>query len=282
MFIGSEGALGIITEAWMRLQDRPSFRASASVTFDDYARATECVRRISQAGLYPTNFRLLDAEEALTSGAGDGRAHVLILGFESADHRSTRGMARALECCRDHGGNVPEDAGRTRSDESASREGAAGAWRNAFLRAPYLRDALVAMGMISRDVRDRDHLGSLRRVPRARDDGDARRAAARVRRRQRHVPLHARVSRRAGAVLHDHRAVGKPASAARAVGRDQGGGVRGDPRRGGTITHHHAVGRDHRPWYDRQRPDAFAAALRAAKRALDPAGVLNPGVLVDP
>jgi alkyldihydroxyacetonephosphate synthase len=51
---------------------------------------------------------------------------------------------------------------------------------------------------------------------------------------------------------------------------------------GGTITHHHAVGRDHRPWYDRQRPDAFADALRAAKAALDPAAVLNPGVLIDP
>ncbi len=51
---------------------------------------------------------------------------------------------------------------------------------------------------------------------------------------------------------------------------------------GGTITHHHAVGRDHRPGYDRQRPDAFARALRAAKHELDPAGVLNPGVLIDP
>ena len=51
---------------------------------------------------------------------------------------------------------------------------------------------------------------------------------------------------------------------------------------GGTITHHHAVGRDHRPWYDRQRPEPFAAALRAAKAELDPAGILNPGVLIDP
>jgi alkyldihydroxyacetonephosphate synthase len=51
---------------------------------------------------------------------------------------------------------------------------------------------------------------------------------------------------------------------------------------GGTITHHHAVGRDHRPWYDRQRPPSFAAALRAAKRELDPAAILNPGVLIDP
>ena len=51
---------------------------------------------------------------------------------------------------------------------------------------------------------------------------------------------------------------------------------------GGTITHHHAVGRDHRPWYDRQRPELFAAAFRAAKRELDPQGMLNPGVLIDP
>ena len=51
---------------------------------------------------------------------------------------------------------------------------------------------------------------------------------------------------------------------------------------GGTVTHHHAVGRDHRPWYDRQRPPLFAEALRAAKKALDPQGLLNPGVLIDP
>jgi alkyldihydroxyacetonephosphate synthase len=51
-------------------------------------------------------------------------------------------------------------------------------------------------------------------------------------------------------------------------------------RGGGTITHHHAVGRDHRAWYDRQRPDAFAAALRGAKAAVDPEGILNPGVLI--
>jgi len=51
---------------------------------------------------------------------------------------------------------------------------------------------------------------------------------------------------------------------------------------GGTVTHHHAVGRDHRLWYDRQRPPLFAAALKAAKATLDPQGLLNPGVLIDP
>ena len=47
-----------------------------------------------------------------------------------------------------------------------------------------------------------------------------------------------------------------------------------------TITHHHAVGRVHRPWYDKQRPELFASVLAAAKRELDPAGILNPGVLI--
>jgi len=51
---------------------------------------------------------------------------------------------------------------------------------------------------------------------------------------------------------------------------------------GGTITHHHAVGRQHRPWYDQERPPLFAAALKAAKQVLDPQALLNPGVLIDP
>jgi len=50
---------------------------------------------------------------------------------------------------------------------------------------------------------------------------------------------------------------------------------------GGTITHHHALGRDHRTWYDRERPALFGDALRAVKARLDPHHVLNPGVLVD-
>ena len=51
---------------------------------------------------------------------------------------------------------------------------------------------------------------------------------------------------------------------------------------GATITHHHAVGRTHRPWYDAQRPDLYGRALQAIKAELDPKAVLNPGVLIDP
>ena len=164
MFIGSEGTLGIITEAWMRLQDRPKFRAGASIAFPDFVAGAKAVRAISQAGLYPANCRLLDPGEAANAGANEGEAAVLVLAFESADHPLEPWMKRALECCADFGGKIPEDAGHTRTDAEATHEGAAGAWRNAFLNAPYLRDVAGRDGHGERDLRDRDHLGSLRQL----------------------------------------------------------------------------------------------------------------------
>src|SRR6476660_6177669 len=82
MFIGSEGTLGIITEAWMRLRPRPTFRASSTARFKDFYRAAECVRAIAQAHLYPANCRLVDADEAHINGAGDGTSSILVLTFE--------------------------------------------------------------------------------------------------------------------------------------------------------------------------------------------------------
>jgi alkyldihydroxyacetonephosphate synthase len=273
MFIGCEGTLGIITEAWMRLQDRPTFRNSVSVAFDDFASGAAAARAISQAGLYPSNCRLLDP--------GTGAEAVLIVAFESADHSLDPWMARALECCRDHGGRVPEGAGKTRTDKDASHEGAAGAWRQAFLSAPYLRDALVAMGMITDTFEtaitwDRFaefHAG----VMAAAQDAVPRICGAgQVTCRFTHVYPDG------PAPYYSVIAPGKKGSQIEQWDEIKAAASEAVLRLGGTITHHHAIGRDHRRWYDRQRPDGFARALTAAKAALDPAGILNPGVLIDP
>jgi alkyldihydroxyacetonephosphate synthase len=281
LFLGSEGTLGIIVEAWMRLQDRPRFRAAASVTFDTFARATDAARTIAQAGLHPANCRLLDAGEAFTSGAGDGRHAVLLLAFESADHPLEAWMHRALECARDHGGIVPDGAGAAVETTEGARDGAAGAWRRAFLDAPYLRDALVRLGMISETFETAvtwDRFPTFHaQVVEATQEALRRVAGGgQVTCRFTHVypdgpaPYYTVIApARPGAALDQWHEV-KRAAADAIIDA------------GGTITHHHAVGRDHRPWYDRQRPEAFAAALRAVKRTLDPAGVLNPGVLIDP
>ncbi len=288
MMLGSEGILGIVTEAWMRLQDRPTFRAGTSVRFegeDGFLRGAEAVRAISQSGLFPANCRLLDAAEAQTSGAGDGTYAVLVLGFESADHPLDVWMARAAELCRDAGGIVPEGALATRASRPDSgggdREGAAGAWRRAFLQAPYVRDALVGVSVIAETFETAipwDRFPDFHRQVMAATHSAVLRVcgAGQVACRFTHVypdgaaPYYSVLApARPGSELEQWAEIKQAAADALIAA-------------GGTITHHHAVGRDHRPWYDMQRPEPFARALRAAKAELDPAAVLNPGVLIDP
>lgn len=204
---------------------------------------------------------------------------MLVLGFESADHRPDAWMARALELCRDHGGSVPEGAGATREDESAAREGAVGAWRKAFLEGPYLRDALAAMGMITETFETAitwDRFPAFHTAVMEATQDAVRRVcgAGQVNCRFTHVypdgpaPYYSVIAPgRRGSQLAQWAEIKAAASETLLA-------------HGGTITHHHAVGRDHRPWYDRQRPEGFARALAAAKRALDPKGILNPGVLL--
>jgi alkyldihydroxyacetonephosphate synthase len=281
MVIGSEGILGIITEAWMRLQDRPRFRASCAVPFVDFATGAAAARAIAQAGLYPSNCRLLDPGEAEMAGAGAGTHAILLVAFESADHPLDAWMTRALECAADHGGRVPDGAARTRTDDGGDRKGAAGAWRKAFLQAPYLRDALVAMGMISETFETAitwDRFPEFHRAVMAATTEAVERicGAGRVTCRFTHVYPDG------PAPYYTVLAPGKRTSQLEQWMEIKAAAAEAILHHGGTITHHHAVGRDHRPWYDRQRPAPFSTALAAAKRALDPAGVLNPGVLLDP
>jgi alkyldihydroxyacetonephosphate synthase len=289
LLTGSEGILGVITEAWMRVQDAPRFRESAAVLFDSFESGAQAVRALSQSGLNPSNCRLLDPGEAeLTGAAPDGSA-LLVLGFESADHELQPWMARALELCEDHGGSAkdrpagdgaahPGGGTNDRPPGEGGRGGSEAAWRDAFLQMPYLRDTLVAAGIFAETFEtavtwDRfdELIGTVRERTREALGGDGT-----VTCRLTHVypdgaaPYFTMLApARRGDELAQWEEVKAAASEVILAG-------------GGTITHHHAVGRDHRPWYDRQRPEPFATALRAAKSAVDPAGILNPGVLIDP
>ncbi|MEQ8345175.1 MAG: FAD-binding oxidoreductase [Sneathiellaceae bacterium] len=275
---GSEGVLGIVTEAWMRLQDVPKFRAGATVRFGSFYQAAKAVRAIVQSGLHPANCRLLDAEEAFFNGAGDGSHAVLVLGFENADHPQEARLERALEIAADLGGTADRPEGA-----APQRAGAAEAWRTAFIRMPFWREVQIAHGImfdtfetactwsefeefhtrVSREVKAaiRDATGQdgtlTCRFTHVYPDGPApyfsytcNPGTARM------LEVWAQIKRAANAAVVRH---------------------------GGTVTHHHAVGRDHRfGGYDVERPALFATALSGAKSALDPNGVMNPGVLIDP
>ncbi len=277
LLLGSEGILGVVTEAWVRVLPRPQYRAAAAVSFPDFGAGAAAVRAVAHSGLTPANCRLLDPTEALLNGAGDGTGAVLLLGFESARAPVDAELHDAMALCRDHGGagEVPGDKGSGGADGGNTAQ----RWRRAFLRAPYLRDALVGLGVLTETFEtavtwDRFaelHSAVIRataqalaavcgdgvvtcRLTHAYPDGAAPYfTVVAPARRGAEAQQWAAVKRAAGDAILDA---------------------------GGTITHHHAVGRDHRAWYDRQRPEPFARALAAAKAAVDPRDVLNPGVLL--
>jgi len=282
--LGSEGILAVIVDAWVRVRERPNEKVSAAVAFDDFASGTEAVREISQAGLYPSNCRLLDAVESETSSAGPPGKAVLVLGFESAHHPVEDSMALAIDAAAAHGG----EPGEVRRGGGGGGDDPVNAWRSTFLQAPYLRDSLVACGVLSDTFEtaitwDRFpdfHAEVMEAAGRAVADASGGPAEG---------PGSARISCRFTHVYPDgpapyYTVLAKARRGDEVAQWDEIKAAVSDTviDAGGTITHHHAVGRDHRPWYDRQRPDRFADALRAAKRELDPTAVLNPGVLIDP
>lgn len=272
-FMGSEGTIGIITSAWMRLQHRPRFRENAALTFADFLSASEAVRAISQAGLYPSNIRILDPGEAWFNGVADGSSAVMVLGFESSDHPLDGWIKRALECCRDHGGTIPE--------KEEEMHGIISAWRDAFIRMPYVWEALVAMGMITETYESAitwDRFSEFHET-----------VMSEAKRVMKKVCGGGFISCRFTYAYPDGPA---PYYSITAPGKRESLLEMGQEiksaisetflKMGGTITHHHAVGRYHKEWYLRQRPEGFGRVLESAKRVLDPAGILNPGVLVDP
>ena len=226
----------------------------------------------------------------------DGRQALLIIGFESAELPQGDNIRRAAAIARDAGGDIADDAiviadagsgsnagagSGTGSNADAGRQGAVGSWRNSFINAPYERNATIGFGIVAETLETAitwERWPALDAMVRAALDDALRQTCGggRVSCRFTHVypdgPAPYYTFEGLGPVggeLEAHSAIKQAASDAVMAA-------------GGTITHHHAVGRAHRHWYDRQRPDPFAAALRAAKRAVDPNGILNPGVLIDP
>ncbi|MDP7067110.1 MAG: FAD-binding oxidoreductase, partial [Acidimicrobiales bacterium] len=283
MVIGSEGILGIITEAWMRIQKRPSFRATAGILFPSWEQGHEGVRNIVQAKLWPANLRILDPQEAQRAAGLDGNSSLVIVSFESAELSQRHNIAQAVEIARDAGGLIPDD--EIQIDDGAGnptgRGGAVGAWRDAFIgvgngvetslglvadtfetaitwdRWPEFDHAVrTAVGEALEDTFGEHHTLSCR-FTHVYPDGPA--------------PYYSWSGMGSqGSEVQQWQTIKDAANEALVAA-------------GGTSTHHHAVGRMHRPnAYDVQRPELFAQSLRAVKKHLDPNGILNPGVLIDP
>lgn len=282
MVIGSEGILGIITEAWMRVQRRPTFRATAGIVFPTWEAGTDAVRQIVQAKLWPANCRILDPSEAQRAAGLDGTASLVIVGFESADLSQRHAVGAAVEIARSAGGVIADDDVKVDDGQGVptGREGSVGAWRDSFIGVDPGVD--TSLGLVADTF---ETAITWDRWP-AFDAAVRERVGAAL--SEVFGPT-AELSCRFTHVYPDGPApyytwfgMGAQGSEVTQWAEIKAAASEAIDAAGGTITHHHAVGRMHRPQYDRQRPDLFAAALRAAKRAVDPGGVMNPGVLVDP
>lgn len=285
--LGSEGAFGVITEGWVRVQPRPPYRARATVRFTDYWDAVDATRAIAQARLYPANCRLLDREEAMLNEVATDGSHVLILGFESTDHPDpiAADLDRALTIAREKGGD-PEDptyedrtsGGGDVGDEDA-REGTEADWRSSFFEAPYRFNTLVSLGVIVDTFETAvtwDQFPTLHETLREEvtDIMHEECGGGFMASRFTHVyedgpaPYYTLLApAEVGRELEQWRSIKQTASD---VILDYGA----------TITHHHAVGRVHRDHYHREAPDRYLDALRSMKRTVDPEGIMNPGALL--
>ena len=281
MVIGSEGIFGVISESWLRLQKRPKYRASLGVRFSSWKQGTEAVRAIVQAKLWPSNLRILDPVEAQLNAGLNGTDSLLIIGFESSDYSQRSAINTAMEIAREFGG-VFEDKDLIIDDGTGTKTGRGGsveAWRRAFIGVN--AGLGLGMGLLSDtfetaitwdawpefDTQVREKVGKALiqtlgesatlscRFTHVYPDGPAP-----------YYSFSGPVS--IGAEQEHWSQIKETANEAIVTA-------------GGTITHHHAVGRMHKSAWKKQIPKGYDQVLRSIKREFDPAGVLNPGVLID-
>lgn len=271
--MGTEGSVGIITEAWIRVLSRIKHKASKTVTFAEYDQGVEAVRAISQSGLYPANCRLIDALEAKLTGAFDGSRPILVLGYESSHYPVDQLMDLTVDLCREFGG-TPVD------ETEQGRNSVAGQWRNAFIRGPYYREHMTSRG-ICRETFETAvcwnnfkelHSSVIETVNAAIKRVTGR--AGTVTCRFTHVYPNGPAPYFTFHCLPDRERMGEQCMEIKIAAYDA------VMKAGGTITHHHAVGRLHMPWYEKQRPAPIGAAFTAAKKSLDPKSIMNPGVII--
>ncbi|MFH9404171.1 FAD-binding oxidoreductase [Streptomyces sp. NPDC017638] len=275
LILGSEGAFGVITSVTVRIRPLPEVRVYEGWRFGSFEEGTAALRRLAQDGPRPTVLRLSDETETLIGlaqpdaiGAGPeqgGAGCLAITGYEGTAEDTAHRRARAAEVLTACGGTL-------------IGAGPGERWAHGRYSAPYLRDALLDVGAFAETL---ETAAFWSRVP---ELYTAVRAALTDTLTQAGTPplvmCHISHVYENGASLYftvvsaqgedpvAHWAPAKHAACEAVLAA------------GGTISHHHGIGTDHRDWYVREAGPLGVSALRAVKRRLDPDGLLNPGVLL--
>ncbi|PWV52739.1 FAD-binding oxidoreductase [Nocardiopsis sp. L17-MgMaSL7] len=269
LFVGSEGTLGVITEVALRVRPRPKRVLDEAWSFPDYATGVDALRTLAQSDTRPTMARLSDETETFVNAALGGREAVpgcqAVLGFEGGDAEVEARAAVVRE--------VMEAAGGTPLGPDPVAH-----WRETRFHAPYLRDTLLSAGILAETLETAASWSDLLplytavvgALTGALDDDESGAV----------VQCHVSHTYATGASLYFTVATGAGEDPATRWDRAKRAASDAIVANGGTITHHHAVGTDHRPWMEAELGPLGGEVLRAVKSALDPEGVLNPGKLI--
>ncbi|MGC7266428.1 FAD-binding oxidoreductase [Mycobacteroides abscessus subsp. abscessus] len=273
LFLGSEGALGIITEVTLRVHRLPEETWYQGWSFPSFEAGAQALRTLVQSDAAPTVLRLSDEAEsglnlALAKDIGGKNPAAGVLAITTVEGTHGHVAARSAEVA----AALSAAGGTALGDEPAK------AWDHGRFDAPYLRDALIDAGAVVETLETATSWQNLANLRTAVTTALAETLGA-----QGTPPLvlcHISHTYRTGASLYFTVVCAAAEDALTQWGRAKQAAGDAIVAAGGTITHHHAVGRDHQPWLADEVGELGIEILQAVKRTVDPRGILNPGKLI--
>ena len=271
LFLGSEGAFGVLTEVTVRIRPLAAATVYEAWTFPDFASGSAAVREVTQRGIRPTVLRLSDETETRVNAALGGhflrmRGCLAVATFEGADPAEAGAVRTVTETVFAAHGATPRGEGPARS------------WERGRFASPALRDTLLDIGVLAETLETAATWSRIDEVKRAVTDAVSSRLAADGTKPI--VMCHISHVYPAGASLYFTVLAALTPTPAEQWERAKDAASRAIIDSGATITHHHAVGRDHEPYLEAEIGPLGVAVLRAVKATLDPNGIMNPGALV--
>ncbi|MDT0203070.1 FAD-binding oxidoreductase [Nocardioides sp. AE5] len=269
LFLGSEGAFGVITAVRVRVKRLPEVKVYEAWQWDSFAAGSEAMRRLAQDGLLPTVIRLSDENETALNlasqsdvGGESSGGCLMIVGHEGTPAQVDVRRRLVTEALTGLGG-------------TALGEERGAAWAEGRFHAPYLRDSLLDVGVLVETLEtatfwaDREELYA--RVSEALTTTLGEKAL---------VLCHISHVYETGCSLYFTVAAPQAEDPLAQWLEAKAAASQAMVDAGATITHHHAVGTDHKPWFGQEIGPIGASILRAVKADLDPSGILNPGVMI--
>lgn len=274
LIMGSEGAFGVVTRVRLRVHPVPQVKRYEAFTFKDFPSGVAALRAVTQTGTGPTVIRLSDEIESsvnLSSGdkAGETKSPpgcMCITMYEgtpehtASRHKETRDLLLSMGAR-----SVGEDPARH--------------WEQGRFNAPVLRDSLLDAGALCETLETATDWSNVPRLKKA--VGDALASSLNDSGTMALIMCHISHVYAEGCSLYFTIVAAQKGDAVAQWRAAKTAVTRALTENGGTVTHHHAVGKDHQPFMGAEIGELGLEILRAVKNRLDPAGIMNPGTLVD-